>query len=845
MIRSLASLALSLALLLLPSLGTAAPAKKSAVAKKPTAGQLEFFEKRIRPVLVSKCYSCHSADAKKVEGNLLLDTREGIRRGGENGHAIVPGDVDGSLLIEAIRHESFEMPEEKLPERVINDFVKWVEMGAPDPRDGAVVKVQRKIDFKEAKEFWAFQPPKGVKPPAVSNKAWPRDDIDRFVLARLESQGLTPVADAERRVLIRRVYFDLVGYPPSPADVEKFLADDSPGAFAKVVDSLLDSPQFGERWGRHWLDVARFAESSGKERNYAYPQAWRYRNYVFDAFNADKPYDEFIREQVAGDLLPAKTTKERNEHLVATGFLAIGPRSLNERDRAKFIMDTVDEQIDVTSRAVMALSIACARCHDHKFDPIPTKEYYAIAGIFRSTNTLYGTARGRGNRQAGGLIPLTTGDKAAVATKPKPSAAKSPAKPNRGEIVADLKQARKELARLTKGGKKNKKGKAQPADAAKVAKLRRRVRELQQALASAGGGGKKNKQGGYKGPSGPACMGVQEGNVADCPLHERGDTKSLGAKVDRGFLTVLPYNSDAAPPISDKESGRRQLAHWLTDRENPLTARVFVNRAWHHLFGRGIVASVDNFGVTGDRPTHPMLLDHLAVRFMEEDWSVKKLVRALVLSRTYQMSSNHHAGNYEKDPENLYVWRMSPRRLDAESIRDAVLAVSGQLDLERPKGSTLGTRGGGEIGRGAQITSTGGDATYRSVYLPVPRNAVPTALRLFDFAEPSMVVGRRDVTTVPAQALYMMNSPFIIEQSEHFARRLLEREDLDRAGRVELAYRLAFSRQPASDELQRALDYIEKASASLGDGKTGSGRLAAWASFCQALYGSAEFRYVE
>ena len=405
-------------MILLASAGSALAALDDAKKADAPQGQpipqdqVDFFEKKIRPVLTDKCYKCHSEKAEKVKGGLLLDTREGSRRGGDNGPAVVPGNLHESLLIEAIHYgnKDVAMPPQKsggkLPDDVIKDFEKWVQMGAPDPREGGVVAVAKKAETEKGKDWWAFQAPKKSAVPVVHDAVWPRTDIDRFLLAGLEAKGLKPVADADRLTLIRRVYFDLVGVPPSLDEITAFAQDKSPNAFATVVDRLLNSPKFGERWGRHWLDVARFAESSGKESNFAYPHAWRYRDYVIAAFNADKPYNEFIREQIAGDLLPAKNERERAEHEVATGYLAIGAKSQNEQNARQYALDVADEQIDAISQGILGMTIACARCHDHKFDPIPQREYYAMAGIFLSTNTRYGTASGQQNRHPTQLLEL-------------------------------------------------------------------------------------------------------------------------------------------------------------------------------------------------------------------------------------------------------------------------------------------------------------------------------------------------------------------------------------------------------------------------------------------------------
>jgi hypothetical protein len=822
----------------LPAIAALVPDPNAA----PSADQLAFFEKSIRPVLVDKCYKCHSAKADKAKGGLLLDTREGIRVGGDSGHAVVPGDGKESLLIKALhwQDKDLRMPPEKeggkLPDNVIADFEKWIAMGAPDPRDGSAQPVAKKgIDLAKAKELWTFQTPKAAPAPAVKDTAWPRTDVDRFLLAAQEAKGLHPVADADRRTLLRRVYFDVIGLPPTPAQIEAFVQDKSPEALAKVVDALLASPQFGERWGRHWLDVARFAESTGRERNFTFPEAWRYRDYVIAALNADKPYDEFIREQVAGDLLPARDSVEKAEQLTATGFLAIGPKGLNEKNREQFRMDVIDEQIDATTRAVLGLTAACARCHDHKFDPVPQKEYYALAGIFRSTETYFGTA-GTGsaklaqkNKNGTALLPLP-GTEGTVAPAPAVVAASAPSNDSQKAIDALLAKDPKRAARFAS------------LSAEKKAQLLQKFK----------GGKRKGKGAAMEdvkpavSPGAPKVMGVQEARPTDCRLLVRGELSQPGDSVPRGFLTVL--SEGGAPTIPAQASGRLELAQWLTSPTNPLTARVAVNRVWMQLFGDGLVRTADNFGATGEKPSNPELLDTLAVQFMRDGWSVKKLIRSLVLSRTYQLSSATNAKANEIDPDNRLLWRASPRRLNAEAIRDAMLAASGQLELAPFHGSVVANAGDGYIGKGLRPeTFSNVTGNYRSVYLPIVRDFVPEALDIFDFAEPSLVVATRDVTNVPVQALYLLNNGFVRDQAAAMAKRIVA-TPLAHPQRIALAYQLALSRPPTDAERARAERYLLEEGRALLSAKSGQAEDAAqlsWSTFCQALFACAEFRYLK
>jgi hypothetical protein len=719
-------------------------AAQGLLAADNDAQGIAFFESRIRPVLVKSCYQCHSAAAPKVRAGLLLDTRDGIRKGGDGGPAVVPGDAEASLLLKAIRHDGLQMPpKENLPESVVADFVQWVKMGAPDPRAGKAA-TYRAMTLEESRDFWSFKRPARVPLPRVRDGDWPRGDIDRYVLAGLEAKGLRPVADAERRVLVRRLYLDLIGLPPAPEELAAALGDEASDWLEKLADRLLQSPHFGERWGRHWLDVARFAESNGKEDDFAFEHAWRYRDYVIAAFNKDKPYDRFIREQVAGDLLQADDPARRDENLTATGLLALTskPRAQNNPD---YGMDLIADQIDAVTRGFLGLTVQCARCHDHKFDPVSTREYYALAGIFQSSWML-----------AGGITKTN--------------------------------------------------GKAD------------RNRQLQ-------------GPGLHKLSDGSEAMGVKESAPVEARVCRGGDSEDLGDAVPRGF----PAAASLAPVPSVKadRSGRLELADWLTSPDNPLTARVAVNRVWHHLFGRGLSQSLDDFGSQGDRPSHPELLDHMAVQFMADGWSVKRTIRRIVLSRTYQLASTHDAAAYEKDPDNVLLWRMNRRRLEAEAIRDTFLSVSGQLQRTPPGSSTM-------ILKGKSRQATIQETNYRSVYQARPRGGRDEIFALFDGADPNLIVARRDVTTVPAQALYLMNNAFVTEQARHFARRLADAAP-DETARVDLAYRLAFARPPSPDERKASLVFVHDYPAP----KQRNGQSDPWVGLCRVILSSAELRYRE
>jgi len=787
-----------------------------AVDKALTADQIAFFEKKIRPVLVKECYSCHSATAEKIKGGLTLDSRGGLLKGGNTGPAIVAGEPAKSLLIKGLKHDAKEdlkmPPKKKLGGEVIADFEKWIAMGAPDPRDATAKVAKHEIDIDKGRTFWSFQPLKKIGLPAVQDTAWPKGDIDRFVLAGLEARNLKPVADADPRTLLRRLSFDLTGLPPAPEDVEEFVqayAAKPQVALEAAVDRLLGSPQFGERWGRHWLDVARYAESSGRAANFAYPHAWRYRDWVIAAFNADKPYDQFVREQLAGDLLAAKAKDDQDkaELQIATGFLAVGPKSLDERNRQQFAMDVADEQIDTTFQAFQGLTVACARCHDHKFDPIPQKDYYAVAGIFRSTETCYGTIRLLQSNHPSPLLNLPKGAEVTEALEPLTTE-------RREAIDKQIKDLREQMSKLT----------GQNAFIQRLF-LQNRVSTLQSQLTLYDADGTPK----------PLAMGVREGRAADSRLYVRGELSQPGETVKRGFPQVL---SSQQPDLAGG-SGRRELADWIASRDNPLTARVMANRVWLHLIGRGLVPTPDNFGASGQPPSNPALLDHLALSFADNGWSVKKLIRSIVLSRAYRLSSQFEEKNFETDPDNVLVWRMPKRRLEAEALRDTMLSLGGQLDLTAPKGSSVARGGEGNAsfrfrgGRGAGDPAA--TDTHRTVYLSIVRDSLPEVLTLFDFPDPSLIIGERATTTVPAQSLYLMNNPFVIRQAEALADKLLASSDEDKDKLTRL-YQMCYSRPPVEKELKTAQKFLEEY------GNKHPAR-ATWTALCQALFASAEFSH--
>ncbi|MBV8879979.1 MAG: PSD1 domain-containing protein [Planctomycetaceae bacterium] len=887
------------AVLGLLSLGAFAGEQEKKPAPQADAEGVEFFETKIRPVLADKCFSCHSADARKVKGGLRLDTKEGILKGGESGAAsVVPGDPDHSLLLKAIRYgkdDELKMPPKGPPlaPEILKDFETWIRRGAPDPRSAPVAKA---FDFAKAREHWSFRPPTEPKIPAVSNQAWIRNPIDAFILARLDAAGMKPAAPADRRTLIRRASFDLLGLPPTAEEIDAFVADPDPAALDKLVDRLLASPRYGERWGRHWLDIARYSDTKGyvfqEERRY--PYAYTYRDWVIRALNEDLPYDQFLIQQIAADRLPLGDDKRP---LAAMGFLTLGRRFLNR------LPDIIDDRIDVLCRGTMGLTVACARCHDHKFDPIPTKDYYSLYGVFASTiepkdapligmgqksketqdyeaesaklqaevakyregrhaelqssvrkakavaDYLLAAQEARGlksddemrgfaqkkdligyfiTRWKGLLEKTSKGHDRIFA--PWHAMVKGPeAMKDLGELHPLVAEAFKEAPKTLKEAAERYAAILTKADApedlkailngpdapttialADVEKAYNRAdRDKQRQL--------ENKVDALKAthPGAPQrAMAFQDGPIQEPHVLIRGNPNNQGEKVPRQFLAILsPENRQ---PFKDG-SGRLELARSIASKDNPLTARVLVNRLWGYHFGAAIVRTPSDFGLRSDAPTHPELLDWLALRFVEGGWSIKKMHKLILTSAAWQQRSDDVAAYKEKDPENRLVWKCSRQRLDFEAMRDSVLAVSGQIDL---------TMGGRSVELSENPTSkkkmqaetiinTVGDPTQetyakrRSVYLFIDRQNLPGTFRAFDFASPDTHSPQRYSTTVPQQALFLMNSPFVTEQVGSLIRRPEVETQKDVEARVRKLYRILFGRAPADDELAIGKKYLQ------------------------------------
>ena len=803
--------------------------------------QLEFFEKRIRPVLVQHCYECHSPKAKKPKGGLRLDLRETWRRGGDSGPAIIPGKADTSLLIKAVRYESLEMPPKgKLPDRVIADLVKWVEIGAPDPRTG---KPERPTapSVDEGRNHWAFRPIKVAKLPDASDRTWPKSDIDYFILNRLEREKLRPANDTNRYTWLRRVSFDLTGLPPSVEQIEAFSQDNSPQAFESVVERLLSSRAFGERWARHWLDLVGYADQIGTSNNLFAEHAWKYRDYVIDSFNSGKPFDRFIREQIAGDLLQYESVEQHAAGLTATGFLVLGDLEVVEADKAKLRVDIIDQQVHKVSTAFLGMTIACARCHDHKFDPIPQRDYYAIAGFFYNTDSVYKTARGVWSDVTEAELPETEAQQAARTKRTQRHAEKLTAMKEELSQATKRKREFDELLNQTETGKDNAAARKSDKDSNPVKKPSREslTKERNEVVARIAKLKKHIEHAEFFAPKVPRVYGVKDvEHPSNMKITIRGNPRALGDEVPRGFLQVA---SSVPPVIPTAASGRKQLADWIASRDNPLTARVTVNRIWQKLFGQGIVRTVDYFGVRGEKPSHPELLDHLAAKFMNDGWSQKRLIRSIVLSRIYRTSSEHHPRANAADPDNRLLWRMNRRRLDAESLRDAMLAVSGQLQpssggsaipLEFPE-NVANINPENVNPPSFQLAKWRPEqAKQRTIYLPVIRSSGqpgPAELRnVFDFTQPAQFSGQRAITAVPTQALFLMNSPVVKDHAKNLAQRL-ENEATETAPRLDRLWLFTLNRPISEEEKRDARKFLTEAGS---DG---------WAELCHALIASNEF----
>jgi hypothetical protein len=839
---------------------TAVPVGATDRTEPPTSEELTFFESKIRPVLVTHCYECHAADSKILQGGLRVDSRGGLLRGGDSGAAIVPGSAETSLLIRALRYDGIEMPPKaKLPDSVIKDFEAWIAMGAPDPRVAEEPPAIRTIDLEAGHKHWAFQPVADPPSPTVKDDAWPIDSLDRFVLARLEKAGLRPAADADRYTWLRRVSLDLTGLPPTPAEIEAFVQDKSPRAYETVVDRLLASRAFGERWARHWLDLTGYADMMGTSNNVFAEHAWRYRDYLIEAFCEDKPFDRFVREQIAGDLLPAASPEERAENITATGFLMVGDVEIVEPDKAKMEADHVDTQVIKIGTAFLGMTLGCVRCHDHKFDPIALQDYYGIAGILRSSPSTHKIPFGVWSMLNSTELPETPEQLAARRNLEAEHRRKLAAmKAERDKLETEKTDLSHELAQLEKTARSKAVADGEVAnskdgpDDARLRKdsLSKRRDELTEQLKKLGSAIQHAE---FFASKAPKAFAMHDGErPADMPIYIRGNPYAPGNIVARGAIRAASW--DAFPEIPAAQSGRLQLADWLADRCNPLTPRVTVNRIWQKLFGEGLVRSVDYFGTRGETPSHPELLDHLATRFVNHGWSQKQLIRAIVLSRTYRLSGANDIAAMKVDPDNRLLWRMNRQRLDAEALRDGLLAVSGELQPS-DGGPALVLE---EVENCGALVQTGvnppnynhrkpraNEEFVRTIYLPVMRTNTAKNDRLrtfFDFVNPAQIAGRRSQTVVPTQSLFVMNNELVRKRAKTLADELISASAQPNERLTRLWLRV-FNRPITTAEREDAIAFLAQLDAQLGIRETAACESLCWQELCHALLASNEFMF--
>jgi Protein of unknown function (DUF1553)/Protein of unknown function (DUF1549)/Planctomycete cytochrome C len=917
--------------------GTTSPQSNDAVSKL-SSEDLEFFESKVRPLLIDHCYECHSGREKN--GGLSVETREQLLAGGDTGPALNMGEhASKSLLLEAISYsnEHLQMPPKgRLDPAQVNIFKQWIERGAPDPRvstasDGRAAPLKG-MSYEDGKRFWSFLPVTPHSVPKLQDNAWCKSPVDAFVLDKLQHSNIPPAAQADKRTLIRRVTLNLTGLPPTVDEVNQFVADESPDAFSALVERLLASPQYGVRWGRHWLDVARYADSNGLDENIAYGNAWRYRDYVVRAFNNDKPYNRFVVEQVAGDLLPEANLETRT----ATGFLSLGAKVLAEPDVEKLTMDTIDEQIDTVGKSFLGLTLGCARCHDHKFDPITQRDYYALAAILKGTRTFADERFGAIKYWYEHSFTSESEKESLKAVDANIAAAKSAASTYKSEAVNKLRTAARQsaadyfmaAARLPVGATllevsevakplnlhprilfhcrthvENQKEadfyrpwhqlKSDPeavgkhyrelfaqVDAAvdQAQKSEPKIEILQDAALETARKERLDPASFLAIPTQPehafddatlteyyrlmeiarvlesaaldlsSAMGVVDGvPQLEFPIHIRGSHLNLGETVARSFPAVL-QTSTVESIFANNSSGRLELAEWLASTSNPLTARIIVNRVWGWHFGRPLVSSTENFGVLGERPSHPELLDWLARSFMQSGWSIKQLHRLILNSSTYQMSSSHANPSMaqEQDPENRLLWKFPIQRLDAEQIRDSILAVSDQLDYQID-GKSVPLRNRQFVFDHTSIDHTRYTSQRRAVYLPIIRNNLYTLFEQFDFPDPTMPTGRRNQTTVAPQSLLMMNNELVLNSANQLAQRLVSMHSQAR-DRLNGLYITLLSREPSEAEREKCLQFIDgSASSGLLDSTRLSPEveLQAWSLLVQALMATNDFLHVK
>jgi hypothetical protein len=843
------------------------------------AADTAFFDSKVLPILQQRCFECHS-HGTKIKGGLALDSRSGWAEGGDNGPAIKPGQLEESLVIKAVRYvdAEFEMPPKaKLPASEIAILEEWVKLGAHDPRTAGAGKQKKGIDLAEGRKFWAFQPVSNAKPPLVKDTAWPLDPLDHFILKPLEAKGIKPVGDADRYTWLRRVSLDLTGLPPTAKDIESFSKDTSSDAYANAVDGLLNSKAYGERWARHWLDLTGYADMIGTSNGVFAEHAWRYRDYLINAFNADKPFDEFVREQIAGDLMSAKSTEDRAENITATGFLMVGDIEIVNPDKAKMETDHIDSQMIKIGQTFMGMTLGCVRCHDHKFDPIGVDDYYGIAGMLRSSpsshkmpdmgvwSTLNSTVLPETPAQLAARKKLEAEnekrivgfkeeqkkltDEKAVVTKQLAALGK-PTSPV-SQVVAATDNAERDVPKSLPTSEKKSAGLLESVGKPLPDKdaLTKRRDELDAQLKKLA---ETIKHAEFFKDKTPRAFAMSDGPTpADMPVYVRGNPYAPSTVVPRGTLRVASW--DKFPAIPAGQSGRLQFADWLADKRNPLTARVTVNRIWQKLFGTGIVPSVDYFGTRGDVPTNPELLDHLATRFMQGGWSQKAFLRSLVLSRSYRLSSSNDALAMKLDPENKLFWRMNRQRLDAEALRDSMLAISGELTrdsggpalvLENPDNCGALALKGVNPPNYKHSKPRPTQEFERTLYLPVLRGATagPDRLRaFFDFVDPAGTAGQRNQTVVPTQSLFLLSNDLLRKRATKLADHFIAAEPNELA-RLEALWLRVLNRPITSTEREEATTFLGQVEPLI---QTVKGRPALdsikWRELCHSLLASNEF----
>ncbi|HYG74364.1 MAG TPA: DUF1549 domain-containing protein [Planctomycetota bacterium] len=759
------------------------------------AEQTKFFEMKIRPLLINHCFDCHGE--KKHKGALRLDSIGAILKGGQTGPAIVPGHPEKSLLITAVSYTDAELempPKEKLSPAEVDALTQWVKMGAPWPKDDSqqiVMRKQKPITDKD-RAWWSFQPLKVVSPPAVDNTAWTKNPIDAFIFSKLKEEGLSPAPEADKAALIRRLTFDLHGLPPTPEEIEAFVSDTSSDAYEKLVDRLLSSPRYGERWARHWLDLVRYAESDGFRQDAFRPTAWAYRDYVIKAFNEDKPYDRFLMEQLAGD----EIDPENPDVLVATGYLRLGPYEYNQRDVPKQWSEILNDVTDVTGDVFLGLSMGCARCHDHKFDPILQEDYFKLQAFFNGLRWRDDLPLATPEVKAAHAAKLKVWEEKTAAIREKIAALEAPFV-QKGIKTAIEKFVPEIQAPLNKPASERSTYETQIAELAyrqilfeterTDSKMKGKDKEAWTAL--------QRQLGEFDDirPK-PLMKALAATDVSATPATTviPGDKRNTDIKP--GFLKVLGEQPLELKALPNSTGRRTALAKWLARGDNPLTTRVIANRIWQYHFGRGLVATSSDYGTLGEKPSHPELLDFLADRFVKDGWSFKKMHKLMLTSNTYKQTALRKTPDVAKlkDPENRWLWRMNTRRLDAEQIRDAMLAVSGELKLDA----------GGPSVEPSQ--------PRRTIYTKLFRNVKDGLLDVFDIPDGSGSTPSRNVTTTPTQSLLMINGAWPLQRAEAFAARLQKLKAIDPEAFVSEAYRLAFGVTPTSEQKQAALAFLSK-----------------------------------